>query len=131
MYRLARVFFILSQRNDSLLLAAKLQVCANFGIEMNIHFVFIKNRKYCASFAQCFMDCFLHQASFVTGNWCYDRHRSVRLVVCFFLAIVQIAQSGLSSLKVIYNSAQLFSWGLSIFNNKYIPAYPEVFHMRL
>ncbi|AJC65343.1 hypothetical protein W909_04310 [Dickeya zeae EC1] len=56
-----------------------------------------------------FMDCFLHQASFVTGNWCYDRHRSVRLVICFDLAIDQIAQSGLSSLKVIYYSAQLFS----------------------
>ncbi|EFI9315366.1 hypothetical protein HIE13_005336, partial [Escherichia coli] len=26
-----------------------------------------------------FIDCFLHQASFVAGNWCYDRHRSVRL----------------------------------------------------
>ncbi|EBK4584206.1 hypothetical protein DMU02_23710, partial [Salmonella enterica] len=44
-----------------------------------------------------FMDCFLHQASFVTGNWCYDRHRSVRLVICFDLAIDQIAQSGLSN----------------------------------
>ncbi|WP_072109896.1 hypothetical protein, partial [Shigella sonnei] len=50
----------------------------------------------------------LHQASFVTGNWCYDRHCSVRLVICFDLAIDQIAQSGLSSLKVIYYSAQLF-----------------------
>ncbi|WP_216086490.1 hypothetical protein, partial [Shigella sonnei] len=49
------------------------------------------------------------QASFVTGNWCYDRHCSVRLVICFDLAIDQIAQSGLSSLKVIYYSAQLFS----------------------
>ncbi|WP_216084475.1 hypothetical protein, partial [Shigella sonnei] len=46
---------------------------------------------------------------FVTGNWCYDRHCSVRLVICFDLAIDQIAQSGLSSLKVIYYSAQLFS----------------------
>ncbi|WP_216084200.1 hypothetical protein, partial [Shigella sonnei] len=33
----------------------------------------------------------------------------VRLVICFDLAIDQIAQSGLSSLKVIYYSAQLFS----------------------
>ncbi|THD84167.1 hypothetical protein E5F65_22410, partial [Shigella sonnei] len=41
-------------------------------------------------------------------NWCYDRHCSVRLVICFDLAIDQIAQSGLSSLKVIYYSAQLF-----------------------
>ncbi|MBX4579171.1 hypothetical protein D2912_22715 [Klebsiella pneumoniae] len=39
--------------------------------------------------------------SFVTGNWCYDRYRSVRL------AIYQSAQSGLSSLKVLYYSAQL------------------------
>ncbi|MGT0875401.1 fimbrial protein, partial [Shigella sonnei] len=39
----------------------------------------------------------------------YDRHCSVRLVICFDLAIDQIAQSGLSSLKVIYYSAQLFS----------------------
>jgi hypothetical protein len=57
-----------------------------------------------------FMDSFLYQASFVTGNWCYNRHRSVRLVICFDLAIDQIAQSGLSSLKVIYYSAQLFSF---------------------
>ncbi|MGH2262370.1 hypothetical protein ACRBQE_23715, partial [Klebsiella pneumoniae] len=48
-------------------------------------------------------------ASFVTRYWCYDRHRSVRLVICFDLAIDQIAQFGLSSLKVIYYSAQLFS----------------------
>ncbi|MGR6155527.1 hypothetical protein ACU4EZ_11990, partial [Klebsiella pneumoniae] len=41
--------------------------------------------------------------------WCYDRHRSVRLVVLVGLAIDQIAQSGLSSLSVIYYSAQLFS----------------------
>ncbi|WP_216080891.1 hypothetical protein, partial [Shigella sonnei] len=34
---------------------------------------------------------------------------SVLLVICFDLAIDQIAQSGLSSLKVIYYSAQLFS----------------------
>ncbi|MGT0633768.1 hypothetical protein ACVOC3_21210, partial [Shigella sonnei] len=39
----------------------------------------------------------------------YDRHCSVRLVICFDLAIDQIAQSGLSSLKVIYYSAQLFN----------------------
>ncbi|MGL0842910.1 tyrosine-type recombinase/integrase, partial [Klebsiella pneumoniae] len=42
--------------------------------------------------------------------WCYDRHRSVRLVVLVGLAIDQIAQSGLSSLSVIYYSAQLFRW---------------------
>ncbi|OKO65296.1 hypothetical protein BTN83_08020 [Klebsiella pneumoniae] len=54
------------------------------------------------------MNSFLHQASFATGYWCYDRHRSVRLVVLVGLAIDQIAQSGLSSLSVIYYSAQLF-----------------------
>ncbi|KKJ61426.1 hypothetical protein T644_18505 [Klebsiella pneumoniae MRSN 2404] len=59
-----------------------------------------------------FMNSFLHQASFATGYWCYDRHRSVRLVVLVGLAIDQIAQSGLSSLSVIYYSAQLFSWDL-------------------
>ncbi|MDN7345002.1 hypothetical protein, partial [Klebsiella quasipneumoniae] len=52
---------------------------------------------------------FLHQASFATGYWCYDRHRSVRLVVLVGLAIDQIAQSGLSSLSVIYYSAHLFT----------------------
>ncbi len=56
-----------------------------------------------------FMNSFLHQASFATGYWCYDRHRSVRLVVLVGLAIDQIAQSGLSSLSVIYYSAHLFS----------------------
>ncbi|MDK5935247.1 hypothetical protein, partial [Serratia nevei] len=35
--------------------------------------------------------------------------RSVRLVILVGLAIDQIAQSGLSSLSVIYYSAQLFS----------------------
>ncbi|MFI4207983.1 hypothetical protein, partial [Klebsiella pneumoniae] len=45
--------------------------------------------------------------------WCYDRHRSVRLVVLVGLAIDQIAQSGLSSLSVIYYSAQLFRSRLS------------------
>ncbi|MFW0246091.1 hypothetical protein ACN00G_23820, partial [Klebsiella pneumoniae] len=50
--------------------------------------------------------------------WCYDRHRSVRLVICFDLAIDQIAQFGLSSLKVIYYSAQLFSILATLFQRK-------------
>ncbi|HBA3359239.1 TPA: hypothetical protein ACYSH7_005816 [Klebsiella pneumoniae] len=54
------------------------------------------------------LNSFLHQASFATGYWYYDRHRSVRLVILVGLAIDQIAQSGLSSLSVIYYSAQLF-----------------------
>ncbi|MDZ1229501.1 hypothetical protein M2X25_26025, partial [Klebsiella pneumoniae] len=41
------------------------------------------------------------------------RHRSVRLVVLVGLAIDQIAQSGLSSLSVIYYSAQLFRGDLN------------------
>jgi tRNA(fMet)-specific endonuclease VapC len=44
-----------------------------------------------------FMDSFLHQASFVTGYWSYDRHRSVRWVIMVGLAIDQIAPSGLSN----------------------------------
>ncbi|OYO95297.1 hypothetical protein CHR63_18735, partial [Serratia marcescens] len=48
--------------------------------------------------------------------WCYDRHRSVRLVVLVGLAIDQIAQSGLSSLSVIYYSAHLFSIAMQIFS---------------
>ncbi|BEH98630.1 hypothetical protein KH201010_13790 [Edwardsiella ictaluri] len=55
-----------------------------------------------------FMDSFLHQAPASSGNGRYDRHRSVRLVILIGLAIDQIAQSGLNSLKVIYYSAQLF-----------------------
>ncbi|EOV3376352.1 hypothetical protein ACONIB_003488, partial [Edwardsiella ictaluri] len=53
-------------------------------------------------------------ASVSSGNWYYDRHCSVRLVIYFDLAIFfdlaidQIAQSRLSSLNVIYYSAQLF-----------------------
>ncbi len=84
------------------------------------------------------MDGFLHQASFVTGNWCYDRHCSVRLVICFDLAIDQIAQSGLSSLKVIYYSAQLFSAyadlagrvNINEYNNNYLTAQFEELSQR-
>ncbi|WP_326929111.1 hypothetical protein [Citrobacter sp. RHBSTW-00089] len=61
------------------------------------------------------MNSFLHQASFATGYWYYDRHRSVRLVILVGLAIDQIAQSGLSSLSVIYYSAQLFREDLDNF----------------
>lgn len=42
-------------------------------------------------FIASFMDSFLHQASFGTGYWCYDRHRLVRLVIMVGLAIDQIA----------------------------------------
>ncbi|HIB1397845.1 TPA: hypothetical protein ACWV46_005348, partial [Salmonella enterica subsp. enterica serovar Muenchen] len=45
-----------------------------------------------------------------------DRHRSVRLVILVGLAIDQIAQSGLSSLYVIYYLEQLFSRHRSINN---------------
>ncbi|MDK5935044.1 hypothetical protein, partial [Serratia nevei] len=46
-------------------------------------------------------------------------HRSVRLVILVGLAIDQIAQSGLSSLSVIYYSAQLFSKSCIISLSKY------------
>ncbi|MGM7833440.1 hypothetical protein ACS8A1_19545, partial [Yersinia enterocolitica] len=42
------------------------------------------------------------------------RHRSVRLVILVGLAIDQIAQSGLSSLSVIYYSAQLFRISITV-----------------
>ncbi|MFH3081339.1 DNA cytosine methyltransferase, partial [Klebsiella sp. KE9038] len=54
--------------------------------------------------------------------WCYDRHRSVRLVVLVGLAIDQIAQSGLSSLSVIYYSAQLFSGKYDCFRGQELGA---------
>ncbi|EGI92749.1 hypothetical protein SD15574_3519 [Shigella dysenteriae 155-74] len=41
------------------------------------------------------------------------------MVICFDLAIDQIAQSGLSSLKVIYYSAQLFSSVYPCFYKEY------------
>ncbi|RLM28527.1 hypothetical protein BHG07_17200, partial [Brenneria salicis ATCC 15712 = DSM 30166] len=50
-------------------------------------------------FIRSFLDNFLHLASFISGYECYDRHNSVRLVICFDLAIDQIAQTGLSSLQ--------------------------------
>ncbi|WP_241012983.1 DUF2713 family protein, partial [Shigella dysenteriae] len=70
--------------------------------------------------------------------WCYDRHCSVRLVICFDLAIDQIAQSGLSSLKVIYYSAQLFSAyadlagrvNINEYNNNYLTAQFEELSQR-
>ncbi|EGJ01455.1 hypothetical protein SD15574_1001 [Shigella dysenteriae 155-74] len=43
------------------------------------------------------------------------------MVICFDLAIDQIAQSGLSSLKVIYYSAQLFSKACMDFWEDYSP----------
>ncbi|KMK82596.1 hypothetical protein KCO_13382 [Pectobacterium brasiliense ICMP 19477] len=54
---------------------------------------------------------FTHQLSFFIRDCCYDRHRSVRLVICFDLAIDQNAQLGLNSLQVIYYLAKLFSEG--------------------
>lgn len=59
------------------------------------------------------MDSFLHQASFITGSWCYARHGSVRLVI--FFAINQIAQSGLSPLKVIYCLSRQFTFNTNTY----------------
>ncbi|EGI89437.1 hypothetical protein SD15574_4995 [Shigella dysenteriae 155-74] len=60
------------------------------------------------------------------------------MVICFDLAIDQIAQSGLSSLKVIYYSAQLFSAyadlagrvNINEYNNNYLTAQFEELSQR-
>ncbi|CBJ91525.1 hypothetical protein XNC1_3485 [Xenorhabdus nematophila ATCC 19061] len=70
-------------------------------------------------FVACSVGSFLHQAPFSTGHWCYDRHGSVRLVICFFLVIDQIAKTGLSSPRVIYYLEHLFSITL-LFNVKVV-----------
>jgi|GEM_PF-3251489 len=44
------VFFILSRCDHALLLPAQLSVHTDFGIEVNIHFIFIKDRMLCATF---------------------------------------------------------------------------------
>ncbi|PQH18145.1 hypothetical protein C5T95_27550, partial [Raoultella ornithinolytica] len=59
--------------------------------------------------------------------WYYDRHRSVRLVILVGLAIDQIAQSGLSSLSVIYYSAQLFSPAASVNHRTAASRYRMIF----
>ncbi|PJY90058.1 hypothetical protein CK493_20710 [Shigella sonnei] len=46
------------------------------------------------------------------------------MVICFDLAIDQIAQSGLSSLKVIYYSAQLFRTILALYPSARIILHP-------
>ena len=45
-------------------------------------------------FVLCFMDSFLHQASFGSGDWCYDRHRSVRLVIFSFWRLIRSHNPG-------------------------------------
>ena len=48
------IFFILSRRDHPFLLPAQLSVRTDFGIKMDIHFIFIKDRMLCAAFVQCF-----------------------------------------------------------------------------
>ncbi|CDG87325.1 hypothetical protein XBFFL1_300009 [Xenorhabdus bovienii str. feltiae Florida] len=65
------------------------------------------------------MDNFFHLATFISGYGCYDRHNSVRLVICFDSAINQIAKIGLSSLQVIYYFEILFrgiTYAIDLFN---------------
>lgn len=51
------VFFILPRRYHAFLLPAKLPVCTDFWIEMDIHFILIKDRMFCTAFVQRFMYC--------------------------------------------------------------------------
>jgi hypothetical protein len=48
------IFFILPRCNNTLLLTAQLPVCTDFGIKVDIHFIFIKDRMLCAAFIQRF-----------------------------------------------------------------------------
>ena len=41
-----------------------------------------------------FYDSFLHQASFGSGDWCYDWHRSVRLVIFSFGRLIRSHNPG-------------------------------------
>ncbi len=52
------IFFILSRRDHPFLLSAQLPVRTDFGMKMDIHFIFIKDLMFCAAFVQCFMDCY-------------------------------------------------------------------------
>ena len=45
-------------------------------------------------FCPLFYDSFLHQASFGSGDWCYDRHRSVRLVIFSFGRLIRAHNPG-------------------------------------
>lgn len=68
-------------------------------------------------FIACLLGFFTHPLSFFIWDCCYDRHCSVRLVVCFDLAIDQIAQLGLNSLQMIYYLVKLFSCKVCKFTN--------------
>lgn len=43
------IFFILHQYHHAFLLSTSLPVCTDFGIKMDIHFIFIKDRMLCAA----------------------------------------------------------------------------------
>lgn len=51
------IFFILPRRDHTFLLPTQLPVRTDFGVKMDIHFIFIKDRMLCAAFVQYFMDC--------------------------------------------------------------------------
>lgn len=50
------IFFILSRRYHSFLLSKQLPVRTDFGIKMDIHFIFIKDRILITTFVQCFVN---------------------------------------------------------------------------
>lgn len=51
------IFFILPRCHHAFLLSTSLPVCTDFGIKMDIHFIFIKDLMFCVAFVQCFVDC--------------------------------------------------------------------------
>ncbi|VEI18127.1 Uncharacterised protein [Serratia plymuthica] len=51
------MFFILTGGYHAFLLTPQLPVNADFGVEMDIHSIFVKHRMFCTAFFQCFMDC--------------------------------------------------------------------------
>ncbi|MNJ49732.1 hypothetical protein D3C77_449800 [compost metagenome] len=50
------VFFILSWRDHAFLLSAELPVRTDFGVEVDIHFIFVKDRMLCATFFKRIID---------------------------------------------------------------------------
>lgn len=66
------VFFILPRRYHAFLLPAKLPVCTDFWIEMDIHFIVIKDRMFCTAFVQ---------RAVIFSSLCGSRIRSVGTVL--------------------------------------------------
>lgn len=73
------IFCILHRSHYAFLFSAQLTVRTDFGIEMDIHFIFIKDQMLCAAFVQCFVDCrhlFIYMRVMHTQSWRALRHTS-------------------------------------------------------